>query len=146
MIPHRPSSWPALLAKFAREARSRPFVWGQWDCCFAASHWIHSLYGSRLTDGLTYDSEAMARTLASENGIAAPGDPFGLWSWVTHLWGADRQMNGCLFAGRGDLVLAEGPTHLLVLGVVVDGLRAAAPGPKGSVYYHRRYWRTAWKV
>lgn len=130
-----------MLAEEIRKSLSKPFVWGEHDCCLFACDVVKALTGEDMAHDFrgkyTNKLEAvrvikefaggglaeLAAKRAAESGLKEAPIPF---------------------AGRGDVVLVDNNGHD-ALGIVMDG-RAVCAGPDGLVFLPRKLWKTAWKV
>jgi hypothetical protein len=137
----RPDNWPALLWAFVQERQSRPFVWGEHDCCLFAADWVRELHGIDLAADVRggYSSALGAARIV--------GHGFSLGTFV----GDRLAVHGfakipVLSASRGDLVAAHvGAYSRLCFGIVVDH-RAAFPAPAGLMTISLNQAAHGWKL
>ena len=131
----RHQDWPERLNKIIKESQSKPFVWGQHDCCLFAADVVMELTGIDHAADLrgTYSTMTEAARVIKRNG--------GIRSIVTNALGAEINPK---LAQRGDIVLIDGDygeTLSVCIGAVV-----VAPG--SNALYGRPLSNaiTAWRV
>lgn len=106
-------NWRTLLAHFIDGRRSRPFVWGQHDCCLFAADWVALATGHDPAEVWRgrYDSALAAHR------IAAPfGGIGGLVVHALRLSGAEYV--GAKHATAGDVIIRDS-VQGDVVGVVI---------------------------
>jgi len=137
----RPDNWPALLWAFVQSRQSRPFVWGEHDCCLFAADWVRELHGIDPAEDFrgAYTSALGAARIV--------GHGFSLATFVGDRFAAlGFDKIPVLSASRGDLVAAHvGAYSRLCLGIVVDH-RAAFPAPAGLMTIPLNQVAYAWKI
>lgn len=131
----RPEIWTQLLDNYIESSRARPFEWGAFDCVTFAANW------KALVTGV--DPIASVRgTYATERGALEIIVRLGckdLEAVATHFFGEPDPL-GPKFAGRGDIVLAQG-----ALGISL-GARGAFLSLSGLESIPARQFQTVWKV
>lgn len=129
--------WPWRLDAFMCASTDRPFEWGAHDCCLFVCDAIEAMTGVDVAAAYRgkYRSARGAIRLGSVESIAVK---------VTTEHGMFEI--GPLYAGGGDVVLAEsgeGPA----LGIVaLNGRVALGAGKVGLVEVPQKKWRRAWRV
>lgn len=131
----RPQLWPLLLDHYIEATKGRTFEWGALDCVTFAANWRTLITG---VDPIaewrgTYKTEREALRLITSLGCD------GLEALGTRLFGEPDPL-GPKFAGRGDLVLAQG-----ALGISL-GARGAFLSLSGVEFLPARDFATVWKV
>lgn len=134
----RREGWPELLMRFIRDARHRPFVWGEWDCFLFASAAVQVLTGADPAAswrGKYHDERGAEACLAAAGGLTM------VW---TEALGPFPILPA--FAQRGDIALVSvdgsAPTSAVVL-----GRRAAVVTPRGLAQIDLLpHTMTAWRV
>jgi hypothetical protein len=131
----RPDTWTALLDNYIECSRLRRFEWGSFDCVTFAGNWKALVTGA--------DPLASVRgTYSSERGALETIVRLGcndLESVASHFFGEPDPL-GPKFAGRGDIVLAQG-----ALGISL-GARGAFLSLSGLELIPARQFQTVWKV
>jgi hypothetical protein len=137
----RPENWPALLWRFVQDRQSKPFVWGEQDCCLFAADWVHELHGIDLAADVR---GAYASALGAARIV---GHGFTLATFVGDRLAAHGfEKSPVLGASRGDVVAAHvGAYSRLCFGVVVDH-RAAFPAPAGLMAISLNQSAHCWKI
>ena len=137
----RPENWPARLAAYVQARQSRPFVWGDHDCCLFGADWVRELHGVDLAG----DVRGKYKTALGAARIVGHG--FSLATFV-----GDRLADHGFakipvrMASRGDVVAAHvGAYSRLCFGVIVDH-RAAFPGAAGLMTIPLNQVAYAWKI
>lgn len=131
----RPQVWPLLLDQYIEETKGRAFEWGALDCVTFAANWRAVVSG---VDPIaqwrgSYKTEREALRLIAGLGCD------GLEALGSRLFGEPDPL-GPKFAGRGDLVLAQG-----ALGISL-GARGAFLSLSGVEFLPARDFKTVWKV
>lgn len=130
--------WPIRLDTFTREAKSKPFIWGEWDCALAAASCIEALTGQDACSeyrGKYKTADGAARMLLKVSGG-------GLKEAFTRFLG--NPMDSPLMAQRGDICLFE--TDLGEAVGWCTGPQIAAAGPDGMSIVPLRSAKMAWRV
>lgn len=135
----RLDNWPSLLESAMRERWSRPFRWGEQDCCKFAATLVEAMSGQDLARGFgRYKGQlGAARILKRAGGVE------GLMEGVAARHGM-QEWPGVAYARRGDvcLIKTEGGE---ALGVCV-GQKIAGAGPNGVELVPIEQARRAWRV
>lgn len=131
----RSAVWTQLLDHYIECSRARSFEWGSFDCMTFAGNW------KALVTGV--DPLASVRgTYSTERGALETIVRLGckdLESVATHFFGAPDPL-GPRFAGRGDIVLAQG-----AMGISL-GARGAFLSLTGLESIPARQFQSVWKV
>lgn len=109
----RLAGWGALLDRYLAANRTRPFKWGEWDCCLFVCGAIEAMTGVDPAASFRghYTSRAEAFDLMREAGGFEPFiDQLATKLGLTEV--------SPLFAGRGAVVLANGGPGGRVLGLI----------------------------
>lgn len=132
----RKENWPELLLDAVEAARSKPFAWGQHDCCTFAADCVQAMTGVDLMAEFRgrYTSAKGAVKVVAKAGHAALADA----------WCAALAEIAPLAAQRGDVVMFETDEGLAV--GVVTGTQAVAAGPDGVTFVPLELWLRAWRV
>lgn len=112
--------WETRLAALVTQAHSRPFAWGEHDCCLWAADCVLAQTGTDPADGLrgTYaDARAAAALVERLGGMAEIGARGG--AEIAPLMATHGDIGLAEHAGRELLALSNGD-HWLVVGT--DGL------------------------
>lgn len=136
----RRPTWPEELDAFIREAATKRFAWGRWDCFLFAAEGVRRLGGPNIAAGIkgTYsDAEGASAAIAAwgqdlEDGLTARCGGLGMQEIPPAL------------ARRGDLVvlrLPGGPTA-----GICGGSTAWCAGPTGVVSVPMTAASKAWAV
>lgn len=134
----RRENWPEAFASALSHAQSKPFVWGENDCCLFACNCIEAITGTDLARtfrGYTTRDEAMAF-------IAGYGGLYQLAATICREHGVPEMPP--LQARRGDVVLFEGGEGG-TLGICI-GDKIVAPGDNGLVGYPILKALHAWRI
>ncbi len=134
----RVPGWPERLAAVIEAARTRPFAWGQHDCCLFAADCIKAMTSLDL-------AHLWRGTYRDEDGASAQLRRHGYRS-IRHLVGFQLAVHGFrrihpVLAHRGDVVAMAWQT----VGVM-DGARVLAPGKDGLAGLSIRLARHAWAI
>ena len=131
----RSPHWPQLLDAYVESTKARAFEWGSLDCVTFAANWRALVTGEDPIAEWrgSYKTEREALKLIAGLGCD------GIEALGTRLFGEPDPL-GPKFAGRGDLVLAQG-----ALGISL-GARGAFLGKTGLEYLPARDFKTVWKV
>jgi hypothetical protein len=134
----RLENWPTRLVKTIDAAASKPFVWGEHDCCLFACDCILAVTG--VDPAAPFRGKYSSKTGA----VKALRDYAGNLEDVVEKITRDLRMDEILEAraGRGDLALLESELGE-VLGIHYGGaIFSAAPDglARAPVYYARRHW------
>ncbi len=120
-------------AHFIEQQRSRPFAWGEWDCCQYAAEWVRVATGKDHRASFpAYSNEAEAREVLTKAG--------GLPRLVSQFLKSVHKSQ----AMRGDLLLAndEGGGAL----GICDGVWSFHVGPDGLTPFRTASAIHAWRV
>jgi len=130
----RVTNWPDVLADQIERARSKPFVWGSWDCCHFVTEVIIALTGTdHRTQFPSYTTEDEAYAIVAAHG--------GMQGLIEHALGPSKP---AAFAGRGDVVMDD-----FTLGhqpAICLGASWAAPGIDGLVFQPMANVLAAWSI
>jgi hypothetical protein len=144
----RVQDWPTLFFHFIESRRSRPFAWGQQDCCLFACDGILAQTGldpaAKMFRGKYRDALGAARLVRKHGGVEAIASricgELGFVEVPVRL------------AQRGDVVAISGealgdnvPYMGVALGLCVGGT-AAFTGSAGLVFHPLKNCRRAWRV
>ena len=131
-------NWRMPLAELFRQAQTRTFAWGSFDCALFACDCVRAQTGKDPASGFraSYSTEAEAKALGSLSTIAETvAAKFGLAEIAPS------------HAGRGDVVLIHNQTDQGALAVVdFSGAYAVCPGLRGLIRVRRHRWQRAWRV
>jgi len=101
MIKRHPE-WRARLNTFLADADSRPFVWGEWDCCIGLmAGWVRAVRGDEYDYAPPYTGRYTTltdafRALRKVDGVKTPAELMTKWF---------GEPKAPAFARDGDLVL-----------------------------------------
>lgn len=131
----RPELWTQLLDSYIESSRARPFEWGAFDCVTFAANWKALVTGADPIASVrgTYTTERGALEIIVRLGCK------DLEAVASHFFGEPDPL-GPKFAGRGDIVFAQG-----ALGISL-GARGAFLGLSGLESIPARHFQTVWKV
>lgn len=121
----RQEGWESALFDYIRAARSRPFVWGEFDCCLFVADIIAAMTGVDVAADFRgrYSTATGALRLVKKSG----GDLDGLAETVFSGLGIDP-LSSPLMAGRGDilrLILPDNMENFGGMGAVCLGREVA---------------------
>jgi hypothetical protein len=127
--------WPERLNILLMESHSKPFVWGEHDCCAFAARVVLALTGEDHFAPYAGYATALeaARVLKDHDGVD------GI---ATAALGAEIPP---MTAGRGDIVMVVTPDHGDTLAVCI-GDRCVAPGQDSMQYLPMSAAVSAWRV
>lgn len=124
--------WPERLFDYLESVRSKPFKYGENDCCLFVANAVEAMTGIDPAEEFRgYDEDGAKEILSRFGGLE------GLAEYVCEKSGFPEVPVS--MAQRGDVVLAKD-----MLGICL-GRRVAAPGKSGVVYLPRTFDR-AWRV
>ncbi len=129
----RHQDWPARLARFVVQARSRPFEWSTADCATFARDWIETATGVRVFEVPYTDALSAARFIEAQGGMLAAS---------TAVLG--EPMPNPMAASRGDVALVQIEERECL--TIVLGEFAAGPGKAGLVMVPRDQMTAAWSI
>ncbi len=129
----RRDDWLARLWAEIEAAETRPFLWGQHDCCKFAARCVEAVTGEPVE--LPYDDKPSAfRYLTEQGGIAAAvtaryGEPTTWWK-----------------VQRGDLCLVDTPDGIGSLGVCMGPTIACVSQDRGLEYLPLDAATHCWRI
>jgi hypothetical protein len=130
----RRADWQLRLAQFMEQRASKPFAWGENDCCLFAADAVQAMTGTDYAKTLRgYSTQREALRLVQKMG--------GLWAIAT---GALGEPVSPLLAGVGDVVLLDNEGRELL--AVCNGTTAVAPGADGAVSIGMETAKAAWRI
>lgn len=131
----RSEVWTQMLNNYIDCSRLRPFEWGSFDCVTFAGNWKTLVTGVDPLASVrgTYSTERGALEIIVRLGCS------DLEAVGTHFFGEPDPL-GPKFAGRGDIVLAQG-----ALGISL-GARGAFLSLSGLEFLPARDFKAVWKV
>lgn len=133
-------NWQIVMDQFMHDAASRPFAFGEWDCCLFTLAHVDAITGSAheaAFAGLCHDAESAATVLEGMGGLEQA---------VTDLFGPPLAVTAK--AQRGDIVLYEsgqGPA-LGVVGLSGTHFCTVAAGETGLARFRMARALRAWRV
>lgn len=128
----RKRNWERALAEYIADRQSRPFVWGDHDCCQFAAGWILECTG-KAVDMPNYSTAiGAARKIADEGSLLLA---------VKNRLGNVAHPNFCQ---RGDVAMIEVEGRQ-VMGVITYG-GVVVPSETGLVCFDRSSIIAAWRV
>lgn len=133
------------LHDFLLARASKPFAWGENDCCLFAADAVLSFTGVDLAADFRgrYNDEASALALVKQiTGGSTIADAAAYCAAKHGL----EELPQPLFAQRGDLVLVEDSGRLISGVVHLSGRHVAAVGKDGLKRLPVRSIRRAWKI
>jgi len=126
----RVSGWEQRLD--AALADSRPFAWGESDCCTFAARCIEAVTGSNPASGMHYVDPFGAGRIIRRYG--------GIEGIARHLFGASKPV---LCATRGDVVMLDAPRRMLG---ICAGHLIAVQAERGVEYVPLSAGVMAWSI
>lgn len=133
----RREGWESGLNGCIESALTRPFQWGQHDCCLFAADAVAAITGRDPAEDYRgrYASAAQAaRLLDRLGGIESLSANAGFEEILPAL------------ASRGDIALVENDGNLLLGVVDMTGRRVAVPGAQGLLFLPLSSALAAWRV
>lgn len=134
----RYQDWPMRLKEVIHASETKPFAWGEFDCCLFAADCVLATIGVDVAADWrgTYDSrESAAALLASLGGAATLADSV--------LPG--RRLPYPMMAQRGDVVLIETPDGQ-ALGICAGRFHLLPAPIRGLIQLKLARAITAWRV
>lgn len=129
-------NWPTLLSNYIKSCESKPFVWGEHDCCLFAANVINEItgvdYAVEIRDTYKTAREAL-KVLENFEGVS------GL---ACNYLGSEINSN---LAQRGDVVLIKTEEHGDTL-AICTGTSCVAPGLKKLTSVSMANAIKAWRV
>jgi len=124
----RHEDWPARLEAWLAAHATRPFDWGQWNCCHFAADWVREACGADLLGRLR---EQCSGLLSAQRILRRKGGVAGVFARACVRHGFPQVHR--YYAGRGDLVLFKDAEGVCAVGICT-GESFAAVGPGGIEY------------
>jgi hypothetical protein len=102
MMNTRPENWPALLWAFVQGRQSRPFAWGDHDCCLFGADWVRELHPGAVRVLLDERDDILAKALRQ-----CTGKVVGVVG-LAHVDGIERRWADANGEARGQLRGGDG--------------------------------------
>jgi len=131
-------NWTISLAEQFRQAETRTFEWGSFDCALFACDCVWAQTG-----------EDPAAEFRGKYATQEQAEAFGSVSAIAERIAAQFGLSeiGPTHAGRGDVVLIDNQTAQGALAVIdFTGSYAVCPGSNGLIRVRRHRWQRAWRV
>jgi len=136
-------NWAARLEVFLHANASRPFVYGQFDCCLFVSDAVQAMTGVDPAAGLRgYDSAKSARLVMRE--CCGARSVAAFVACVAERCGMSEV--SARFARRGDVVLVKRPRDYSLGLVALDGRSLVVAGAGRLVLVPLELGIRAWRV
>lgn len=128
--------WDKRLAHFLAANRTRPFRWGEWDCCLFAADAVHAITG--------HDYAAAYRgKYSTELGAVRALKRYGQGSLAATMDALLGNRVAACTAMRGDVVAVDTPSGD-ALGVVFNGIWLVQPSGLCCIPAHQA--KLCWRV
>ena len=133
----RYDDWPTKLVESLKEAKNKPFVWGEHDCCLFAADIVKAMTGDDLAAGYRGKYSTAKEAIKLIKKISNDGTVAGI---------VDLHFKRVpvSFAKRGDIVSVQ-TNHGEAIGVCAGG-GAHFVIESGTIIYPRPLWSIAWRV
>ncbi|QMV19701.1 hypothetical protein GOB94_14115 [Granulicella sp. 5B5] len=134
---------------YLKANRSRPFEWGQHDCCTSAANAIQSYTGIDIASDFRGKYSNLAGALATIKTVTGGTTIADAAAWVANKFGLVEWTHP-LCAQRGDLVLlnqtVDGQLETIAGVVHLNGSQVVCVNDKGFVMHPHLAVVRAWKV